>query len=337
VAGSPTTGGGGSDGGPAPRSRREHLALLALRLDARHDAVLALLAAHPLLSGEDLAAIMGITSASADVYVRHLHRLDLVVPATDPTLADMPPAPPRIRWLHGRYALTPLGIHLVAARSGRTLKGAPRAEGRGSPWVGGRAVAYDREVAAFMRVPAHTAGVYQFVTSLYRAASTAQAGGQAQRMVWWETGRACARQYREIDGWHAVRPDAAGEYVAGTQRLRFWLEWDRGTMRRRDLEAKFAAYAYYIRSREWRTDGNTPLPHLLVVTSDYGQESRLLAALETAFEGGPCALAVRIALRDQLLDCGPLAAIWRVWKPHAIAGHVRLETPVGLFDHLGMP
>lgn len=144
-------------------------------------------------------------------------------------------------------------------------------------------------------------------------AGAARAGGQAQRVVWCETGRACTRQYRDVDGWHALRPDAAGEYQAGTQRLRFWLEWDRGTMGRRDLETKFAAYAHYVRSGEWRADGNTLLPHLLVVTTDRSQEFRLLAALATAFAGGPCALAVRMALRDQLMACGPRSAIWRPW------------------------
>jgi Replication-relaxation len=333
---SPTTGGGRSGRGPEPRSEREHLALLALRLDARHSALLALLAEHALLSGEEVAGVTGITSPSAAVYLRYLRWLRLVVPATTLTLADKPPSPPDTPWLHGRYALSPLGIHLVAARSGRTFKRAPHADGRGSPWVDEHAAAYDREVAALMRAPAHTAGVYEFIASLYRAATAATAGGEAQRVVWWETGRACARQYREIDGWHALRPDAAGEYQAGTQRLRFWLEWDRGTMGRRDLETKFAAYAHYVRSREWRTDGNTPLPYLLIVTRDYGQETRLLAALATAFEGGHCALAVRISLRDQLLVRGPIAPIWRGWTPNAIAGQVHLGTPVGLFDHLGV-
>lgn len=328
---------GGNGSGLRPRSGREHLALLALRLDARHDALLALLAAHPLLSVEELAAIVGITSASANVYLRHLYQLGLVAPATSITVRGAPPVPPDTRWLRGRYALATVGTHLLTARSGRNIKGALPADGQGLPWRNGPAAAYDREMAALMRVLAHTAGVYQFVASLYRSASVARAGGRAHRVAWWETGPACARQYREVDGWHALRPDAAGEYVAGTRRLRFWLEWDRGTMRRRDLEAKFAAYAHYVRSREWRADGNTPLPHLLVVTSDYGQETRLLAALAAAFAGGPCALTIRVALLDQLMAHGPLAAIWRVWTPGSMPGHLHAGTPVGLIDSIGMP
>jgi hypothetical protein len=334
---SSVAGGGRRGHEPAPSSGREALALLALRLDARHDAVLALLAAHPLLRGEELAAVLGISSTSADVYLRHLHRLGLVAPATSITVRGAPPVPPGIRWLRGRYALATVGTHLLTARSGRNIKGALPADGQGLQRGNGPAAAYYREVAALMRVPAHTAGVYQFVVSLYRSARVARAGGQDHFVAWWETGPACARQYREVDGWHALRPDAAGEYVAGTRRLRFWLEWDRGTMRRRDLEAKFAAYDHYVRSREWRADGNTPLPHLLVVTSDYGQETRLLAALAAAFAGGPCSLAVRVTLLDQLMAHGPLAAIWRVWTPGLMPGHLHAGTPVGLIDSIGMP
>ncbi len=312
---SATEGGDGSGCGQVPRSGRELLALLALRLDARHDALLALLAAHPLLSGEELAAVVGITPASVDVYTRHLNRLGLVVPATNLTLAGAPPVPPNSRWLRGRYALTALGTHLLSARSARTIKGAPPEDGRGWPREDRPTDAYHREVAALMRVPAHTAGVYQFIASLYGSASSAQTGEQAQRVAWWETGRPCARQYREIDGWHALRPDAAGEYLAGTQRLRFWLEWDRGTMRRRDLEAKFAAYAHYVRSREWRADGNTPLPTLLIVTGETGesgQESRVAQALRDTLPES-VALRVYVTQASLLVTEGPLAPIWRTW------------------------
>ena len=39
--------------------------------------------------------------------------------------------------------------------------------------------------------------------------------------------------------------------VWGHQQVRFWLEWDRGTMNVRDLAVKFTSYASYIASREW--------------------------------------------------------------------------------------
>jgi hypothetical protein len=326
---SPTAGNrGGSDDGPGPCPGREHLALLALRLDARHASALALLAAHPLLGGEELAAVMAITSASAEVYLRHLRRLGLVMPATILRLPDRPAVPPDLRPLQGRYALSPLGIHLLAARCGRSCRGTPRAEGRASPWGDTHSAAYAREVVALMRVPAHTAGVYRFVASLHCAASAARAGGQAQRVVWWETGQACARQYRDVDGWHALRPDAAGEYVAGTRRLRFWLEWDRGTMGCRDLATKFAAYAHYVRSREWRADGNLPLPLLLIVTADAVGETRVTQALDESVPRST-SLAIRIAGASAVREHGPLAAIWRAWPLSAVPGAFSNRVPLG--------
>jgi len=33
--------------------------------------------------------------------------------------------------------------------------------------------------------------------------------------------------------------------------MRFWLEWDCGTMNVRDLAVKFTSYASYIATREW--------------------------------------------------------------------------------------
>src|SRR6516164_3778708 len=41
------------------------------------------------------------------------------------------------------------------------------------------------------------------------------------------------------------------DYRIGQQHIRFWLEWDRGTMNVRDLAIKFASYVHYLASREW--------------------------------------------------------------------------------------
>lgn len=44
----------------------------------------------------------------------------------------------------------------------------------------------------------------------------------------------CERRYQVGDHWHNLRPDALAEYRVGEHRLRFWLEWDRGTMNGRE-------------------------------------------------------------------------------------------------------
>ena len=49
--------------------------------------------------------------------------------------------------------------------------------------------------------------------------------------------------------------------------MRFWLEWDRGTMNVRDLAVKFTSYAHYIASREWARE-RSMLPVIICVAPD---------------------------------------------------------------------
>jgi len=64
-------------------------------------------------------------------------------------------------------------------------------------------------------------------------------------------GAVCERRYQVHKQWYKLRPDALAEYRVGSQQMRFWLEWDRGTMNVHDLAIKFTSYAHYIASREW--------------------------------------------------------------------------------------
>ena len=93
----------------------------------------------------------------------------------------------------------------------------------------------------------HTAGIYGFFARLARAAWQEP----DQELCRWETGAACERRYRVGEQWYNLRPDALAEYRIGSRHIRFWLEWDRGTMNVRDLAIKFTSYAQYIASREW--------------------------------------------------------------------------------------
>ena len=120
----------------------------------------------------------------------------------------------------------------------------------------------------------HTAGIYGFFASLSQAASQDAIAGRQHRLLWWETAAASERRYRDHEHWHNLRPDAMGEYQAGEQRVRFWLEWDRGTMNVRDLAIKFTSYAHYIASREWARE-HSMLPVLVCVAPDIAQERRM--------------------------------------------------------------
>jgi hypothetical protein len=116
----------------------------------------------------------------------------------------------------------------------------------------------------------HTKGIYSFFASLTIAAR--QETGQ--ELCWWETGAVCERRYRVGEQWYNLRPDALAEYRVGSQQVRFWLEWDRGTMNVRDLEVKFTSYAQYIASREWARECSM-LPELIRVAPDIAQEKRM--------------------------------------------------------------
>lgn len=153
----------------------------------------------------------------------------------------------------------------------------------------------------------HTAGLYGFFA---RLAETADAD---HCLCWWETGTACERRYQHQDHWHNFRPDALAEYRPGTQMFRFWLEWDRGTMNERDLRAKFASYAYYLASREWVKE-RTPLPLLLCVTPDVGQEQRL-ARVARALVKVTSGLTISTTTARLLDAQGPLTPIWMPVHP----------------------
>jgi hypothetical protein len=93
-------------------------------------------------------------------------------------------------------------------------------------------------------------------------------------LCWWETAVKCERHYRVGEQWYNLRPDAMAEYRMGQQKMRFWLEWDRGTMNVRDLAVKFTSYASYIASREWARERSI-LPVLICVAPEIAQEKRM--------------------------------------------------------------
>jgi protein involved in plasmid replication-relaxation len=105
-----------------------------------------------------------------------------------------------------------------------------------------------------------------------------------------------------------LRPDALAEYRVGQQQMRFWLEWDRGTMNVRDLSIKFTAYEHFVTSREWvREDAR--VPRLFCIAPDIAQEKRVrrVAHAKLAHTSG---LVVCTTTEVLLNEHGPLAPIW---------------------------
>lgn len=353
-----------------PGEVRRWAAWTSVQIAGRHQRVLLLLAAHPLLTPSDLSAALGLDGHTITRYLAQMARLGLVhrVAACAPDAPDVIDAPDmdigstasksasgRRRsacFGDGCYALTPPGVFLLATQAGcpaRRVSSTPSSSPSSSvqsttkrrtlaPTRYDPGTAYDRDVRACRRITEHTRGVYMFFALLHRALRS-NTGVMAQppggRVCWWETGRACMRHYRGRGSWRAIRPDGAAEVIVGERKVAFWLEWDRGTMGQRDLCAKFTAYSEYVQSREWHTDGNFPLPYLLIVTSEAAQETRICAALERC-SGSRNALRVFIAGHRQLIECGPLEAIWRQWLPNgtyqnAQTRNWRLGAPVRIF------
>jgi Replication-relaxation len=116
----------------------------------------------------------------------------------------------------------------------------------------------------------HRARIYGFFAGL------AQATRREPEYVlyWWETRPVCERRYGVGEQWYNLRPDAPAEYRVGQQHLRFWLEWDRGTMNVRDLAIKFTSYGHYLASCEWARECSQ-LPVLVCVAPDIAQERRM--------------------------------------------------------------
>ena len=96
--------------------------------------------------------------------------------------------------------------------------------------------------------------------------------------------------------------------VWGQQQMRFWLEWDRGTMNVRDLAVKFTSYAHYIASREWARE-HSMLPVLICVAPDIAQERRMQRVAQARLTHASWIGGVdnhRVLLNEH----GPLAPIW---------------------------
>lgn len=118
----------------------------------------------------------------------------------------------------------------------------------------------------------------------------------------------CERRDRVGERWYNLRPDALAEYPVGERHLRFWLEWDRGTMNARDLATKFHSYTQYIDSREWTKEWSM-LPLLVCIAPDIVLEKRMLRVAQTCLSHVH-GLVLLMTTEVLLKEYGPLAPIW---------------------------
>jgi predicted transcriptional regulator len=172
--------------------------------------------------------------------------------------------------------------------------------------------------AQLLRTPQHTSGLYRFFALLHAAQSPVDApADDVYRLLWWETGRSCYRRFCFNQHWYALCPDGIGECLWGRRRIRFWLEWDAGTMNSRDLRQKFATYALYASLAQAglvRTEEFPAVPLVLVVVASYGQERRVRRILQELLDEKllfrPYPFSLRITTADRIAGSGILAPIW---------------------------
>ncbi len=268
----------------------ETMALLGLSLSRRLLKLLTCCLDHPLLTMGEMAALFTVEYGSIERYLRELRHMGCMVREETP--------------VGERWRLSERGLRLVAAAHHMSIS---RIATTSTPAQQGTAPILVQlgldEVRGHIE---HTAGIYGFFAALAQAAQ--ERCEQGHRLLWWETGSLCERRYRDHDHWYNLRPDGAGEYQAGAQRVRFWLEWDRGTMVLRDLATKFYTYARYVAYRTWVKE-HAVLPLLLTVAADLGQERRIrrVAQQQLAQTSG---LFMRMTTASLLAGYGPLAPIW---------------------------
>ena len=125
----------------------------------------------------------------------------------------------------------------------------------------------------------------------------------------------CEYRYRVGEQCYHLRPNALAEYRIGSQHVRFWLEWDRGTMNVRDLAVKYTSYTSYIASREWARE-RSMLPVLVCVAPNIAQERRMQRVAQTRLRSPP-GLVVWTTTMALLDEQGPLAPIWLQSRPQS--------------------
>ncbi len=343
-------------------ARRSDLRLLSLRLNGRLVETLELLYRAPGIRVADLAALLGVRLTTVDRYLSELDRYGLLrqiewdaadasaviscfgeqIRRGEKDLAHLSYGPAAKLYLSvdGHRLVTLMQEIGVRSRLGRRAALAGKS-GRAGAAGDSAAIVSTRDRSA------HDAGVFHFFALLAHAAEEecrlhgmeemCEMRGRSHGLVWWEVGALAERRYRYRGSWHNLRPDGAGLYQADRTRCQFWLEWDQGSMNLANLTRKFASYAVYLASGEWRETPDRIIPRLVVVVQSLGQLERMRrAALAVAADypelivgsatGGRLTAAITLASR--LDEAGPLAPIWWPLLPDSSAQELSGAEPL---------
>lgn len=267
---------------------------VALNLSPAQRLLLDLVARHPFLRPDHIAMVLGWRVETVRRRRNQLRAAGLVRLLTREEIGE--------EALKELVEVTGAGLRLVAAQLGLTLTTAVRVHGL----VGGGPEQPTGVRDSLIRNLAHTTGVDELFVGLYRTAHDRARDGADDAVTIWQNAAACSRRH--------LRPDGYGTYRRHGQFYGFFLEYDRGTMNRRDYFRKFAAYYDYAITRrfEWDYHG---YPTILVITASNTAEERIAAVVHqmVASRGFnlPLYLTTLWRLEDMSNRHGLLEKVWR--------------------------
>jgi len=163
-------------------------------------------------------------------------------------------------------------------------------------------------------------GVNRFFVQLIR--DGAKSG---PRLVRWLSASEAAQKFTYGEVTHWLRPDGAGDVHFEGRVQRFYLEWDRGTVRLPDLMEKCRSYARYFAAIERRGTDLDAAPHVLVATVSPQREDAIWRVLRSTFGEvavGPISFLTSV---DTLVErVGPFGPAWR---SYGASERIRWPTP----------
>jgi hypothetical protein len=267
------------------------------RLGGQAEEVFALLARHPLLTREQLATLLGTSTARvARLGVQLMDRgwVRIFPLEHQPDIAAGYPGDS-----NRRLRLVQLTRKGVQEASRRLLLSAALARRQHGVMDG------DAMTRRFLRQIQHTLGANAFFVDLAAAGMRVTAGGGDEALIEWRSAAACARG--------RFRPDGYGCYRRGSARFGFFLEFDRGTERPGQYAAKLAAYYRYRNTGAFRRDYET-FPTVLLVTTSAVAEARFAdqaSLVADAHAGAPLKVLLTTSSRIQGHPEGVLGPVWR--------------------------
>ena len=222
-----------------------------MELDPADLQVLDVLARHPFLTVREVAVFTQSTRADAAAHLFRLAHKQLVQRGAEPLPVGCGVL----------YEATVHGLHVAAARLGLSLETAVCF----CHFVGGGPTEPVGARRGLARNLAHTHGVNATIAG-FVATSAVTSRIDGDGLLHWES------EGEASD--FGLRPDGYGVYQFAGQRHGFFLEFDRGTMNRRDYEEKIEAYYAY--RQDDRAVGRyaNGFPQILFVSDAQAAEDR---------------------------------------------------------------